>query len=149
MASSPAKSVPEYLASLPPEKRKDIEAVRKVIKKHLPRGYEEGMQWGMISYYIPLSRYPDTYNKQPLGIAAIAAQKSYNAVYLMGVYGDKATEKWFKAEYQKSGKKLDMGKSCLRFKKADDLPLDLVGKVIARVGVDDYIAHYEKAKKKR
>src|SRR5688500_627328 len=148
MASSPAKSVPAYLASLPPEKRKDIEAVRKVIKKHLPRGYEEGMQWGMISYYIPLSRYPDTYNKQPLGIAAIAAQKSYNAVYLMGVYGDKATEKWFKAEYQKSGKKLDMGKSCLRFKKADDLPLDLVGKVIARVGVDDYIAHYEKAKKK-
>ena len=147
MASSPAKTVAEYLRSLPPEQKQEIEAVRKVIKRHLPRGYEEGMQWGMISYFIPLSRYPDTYNGQALGLAAIAAQKQYNALYLLTVYGDPETKRWFEAAWKASGKKLDMGKSCVRWKRAADLPLDVVGEVIARVGVDAYIARYEQLKK--
>ncbi len=140
---SNAATVQEYLASLPEDRRKDIETVRNVILKNLPKGYVESIYWGMIGYAIPLSRYPNTYNKQPIGPAALAAQKNYNALYLMAVYSDPATEQWFKDEYKKSGKKLDMGKSCLRFKSADDLPLDLIGKLIARFPVDEYIKLYE------
>jgi hypothetical protein len=97
------------------------------------------MLYGMLGWYVPLSRYPDTYNKQPLALASLAAQKGYNALYLMTVYGHPPTDKWFRAAYKKSGKKLDMGKSCVRFKSLDDLPLDVVGEVIAKVGVDEYV----------
>ena len=89
------------------------------------------MQYGMISYCIPLERYPATYNKQPLSYVALASQKNYMAHYLMCVYGSPDVRAWFGVEYQKSGKRLDMGKSCLRFKRADDLPLDLIGKTVA------------------
>ena len=148
MPSSKETTVAGYLASLPAERRKTVEAVRKVIKKNLPKGFEEGMQYGMIGYYVPMSRLADTYNGQPLGIAALAAQKNYYAVYLMGVYGDKAVETWFRDAYKKAGKKLDMGKSCVRFKTLEDLPLDVIGKVIAKVSVDAFVAKHEASRKR-
>ena len=147
MVSSKAKTVEAYLAELPPERREAVTKVREVILANLPEGYQESMNWGMISYEIPLERYPDTYNKQPLALAALASQKNYISLYLMNVYGDPATEKWFTERYEASGKKLDMGKSCVRFKKLDDLPLDLIGEVIAKTSVDEYIRRYEAAKK--
>ena len=143
MAATAASTVDAYLASLPPDRRDAVAAVRAAILANLPAGYEEGMQYGMIGYYIPLARYPETYNGQPLGIAALASQKQYMAVYLQGVYADPALSRWFQAEYKRRGKKLDMGKSCVRFRSLDELPLDLIGEVIARVGVDDYLARYE------
>jgi len=149
MVRSAAKTVEEYIKALPSERREAISKVREVILKNLPEGYVESMTWGMPTYEIPLERYPNTYNKQPLGIAALASQKNYMSLYLMSVYGDKATEKWFHERYEATGKKLDMGKSCVHFKKLDDLPLDLIGEVIRRVPADKYIEHYEKARRNK
>ncbi len=149
MVWSSAQTVEEYLAELPPDRREAINAVRKVILDNLPTGYEEMMQFGMISYVIPLERYPVTYNKQPLQYAALASQKHYMSVYLMNVYGDPDSEQWFVEQYRASGKKLDMGKSCVRFKKLDDLPLDLIGRAVARTPVEAYIEVYEAARGKR
>ena len=146
MATSTAPTVAEYLDSLPAERKASLETVREVVLRNLPDGYQEGMQYGMISYFIPLERYPVTYNKQPLSYVALAAQKNYLALYLMCVYGSLDVRAWFEAEYRKSGKRLDMGKSCLRFKRADDLPLDLIGRVVATTPVDRYIAQYESAR---
>ena len=101
------------------------------------------MGYGMIVYCIPLSRYPKTYNRQPLTMAALASQKNYMSLYLTTVYGNKEIEEWFLEQYKAGGKKLDMGKSRVRFKKIEDLPLALVGKVIARVPVEEYIKVYE------
>lgn len=97
----------------------------------------------MISYHIPIEDYPDTYNGLPLGLAGIAAQKNYNSLYLNTVYGNPEIEKWFKARYKTSGKKLDMGKSCIHFKKAEDLPLDLIAETIAKVPKDAYVRYFE------
>jgi hypothetical protein len=146
---SDATSIDDYLAGLPADRRAALSTVREVILKNLPQGYRETMAWGMISYGIPLDRYPNTYNKQPLALAALASQKNYISLYLMTVYGSREVEKWFKERYQASGKKLDMGKSCVHFRKADDLPLDLVGEVIGRVSVDEYIQQYEKTHLKK
>ena len=148
MAQSIAKTVDEYLAELSPDRREAIAAVRKVILLHLPPGYEETMQYGMIGYVIPLERYPVTYNGQPLEYAALASQKNYMSVYLMNIYGDKEAESWFVDEYKASGKKLNMGKSCLRFKKLEDLPTDLIGKAIARTTVADFIEVYEASRRR-
>lgn len=136
----------EYIASLPEERRKAMTAVRDVILENLPRGFEEGMSYGMIGWYIPLERFPDTYNGQPLGLAGLASQKNYMSLYLLSVYGDRETERWFKERYAASGKRLNMGKSCLRFTKLEDLPLDVIGETIARVDLDRYLAHYAHAK---
>jgi hypothetical protein len=144
--TSQARTVKEYLASLPEDRRRAISAVREVMLKSLPKGYEEGMQYGMISYYVPHRIFPAGYHcdpKQPLPYASLASQKNHMAVYLMCVYGDDGTRKWFEEEYRASGKKLDMGQACVRFKKLDDLPLEVIGKAIARVPVDKYIARYE------
>ena len=141
-----AATVSEYLSSLPPDERADIRKVRAVIRKNLPKGYQESVQWGMICYTIPLSRYSGTYNGQALCYAALAAQKHYHSVYLMNVYGDRDVEKWFRARYKATGKRPDMGKSCVRFRHADDLPLDLIGEAIARTSVNDYILSYEKSR---
>jgi hypothetical protein len=138
-----AATVAAYLAQLPPDRRRDVEAVRRVVLANLPPGYEEVVSFGMLGYVVPLARYPDTYNKQPLMLAALASQKQYMSIYLMSVYGDPALEAWFTAAYRASGKRLDMGKSCVRFARLEDLPLDLVGEVIGKVGVDEYIARYE------
>jgi hypothetical protein len=149
MARSEAKSVKEYLAELPAERRKDIEAVRKVIRKNLPPGYVELMQHGMVAYSVSPKILPakETYNKQPLLYAALAAQKNFNAVYLLCAYGDKAAYKQFAKEYTAAGKKLDMGKSCLRFKKLDDLPLEVIGRAIARLPAEDFVEQYKRARK--
>ena len=144
---SKAKTVKEYLASLPADRRKEIEAVRKVIRKHLPKGYVECMGYGMMGYAVPLKLYPPGYHgapNTPLPYAGLAAQKNACSLYLMSVYSDKGTDTWFRKAFKASGKKLDMGKSCIRFKKADDLPLDLIGQAVARYPVADYIQLYER-----
>lgn len=148
MVKSNATTIDKYLKDMPPERRDAISAVRQVILKNLPKGYAESFIWGMIGYGIPLERYPHTYNKQPLSLAALASQKNYMSLYLMCVYGDQEFEKWFKERYKASGKKLDMGKSCVRFKKLDDLPLDVIAETIRQVSVEKYIEQYEKARKK-
>jgi uncharacterized protein YdhG (YjbR/CyaY superfamily) len=148
VATSTAKTVDEYMATLPADRRAALTTLRDVINANLPKGYEEDMQFGMPGWYIPLSRYPDTYNGHPLGIAGFASQKQYMALYLLTVYGDPKLEKWFKAAYAKSGKKLDMGKSCVRFKSIDELPLDVVAETIRKVSVEDYIDTYEATRKK-
>ena len=149
MATSKAATVEEYLAELPPERREVVSKVRELVRRNLPKGYNEAMSSGMISYGLPLSRYPNTYNGQPLGYVALAAQKNYYALYLMGPYMDSEQAKQLADAFTKAGKKMDMGKSCLRFKKLDDLPLDAVGRIIAGMPPDDLIAHYERAHAKR
>ena len=146
MAQSAAKTVEEYLNELPADRREAITATRNVILEHLPEGYDETMQYGMISYVIPLERYPITYNRLPLAYASLASQKNYMSLYLMNVYGDTETEQWFTERYKASGRKLNMGKSCVRFKTLEDLPLDLIGEVIARTTVVDFIERYEVAR---
>jgi hypothetical protein len=149
---SKAKSVSEYLKSLPPDRRAAIGAVRKVILQNLPKGYKETMQYGMIGYVVPHSIYPAGYHcdpKQPLPFACLASQKNYMSLYLMTVYGQKETEVWFRKEFAAAGKKLDMGKSCVRFKKLDDLPLDVIGKAIARVPVKEYVEFCERVFKRK
>ena len=146
---SKAQTVNDYLAALPDDRRAAIEAVRKVIRKNLPKGYEEGMQYGMIGYHVPHKLYPPGYHcdpKQPLPFAALASQKNYMSVYLM-CYMDEKMDKWLRAAWAKSGKKLDMGKSCIRFKKVDDLALDIIGEAIARVPPAEYIELYESTMK--
>jgi hypothetical protein len=147
MVSSPALTVPQYLASLPAERRRVMSAVRRIIRTHLPPGYRETMNWGMISYEIPLRRYPETYNGQPLCYASLAAQKHNYAVYLMNVYQDPKLATWLRTQFARAGKRLDMGKSCLRFKALDDLPLDAIGAVIANTTVEAYIARYERSRR--
>jgi hypothetical protein len=144
--TSNAKTVKEYLASLAEDRRAAIAAVREVILKNLPKGYEEGMQYGMIGYCVPHRIFPAGYHcnpKQPLPFAALGSQKNHMALHLMCVYGDAATRDWFEKAYRASGKKLHMGKACVRFKKLEDLPLEVIGKAIARVPVDKYVARYE------
>lgn len=148
MARSNATTVEAYLDELPEDRRAVVVAVRDVIRRHLPAGYEEGMNWGMISYEIPLARYPETYNGQPLSYVALAAQKHYYALYLMGVYADPAQEARLQEAFAEAGKKLDMGKSCLRFKKLEDLPLEAIGQLVAEVPPDAYIARYEAARQR-
>ncbi len=143
MAYSKAATVEEYLEEMPTERRQAVESVRKLILDNLPEGYEEAMQFGMISYVVPLERYPKTYNGQPLSYAALASQKNYVSVYLMNIYGDAETERWFTESYRASGKRLDMGKSCVRFRKIDDLPLDLMAKAVAMTSVESFIRLYE------
>ena len=149
MATSKAATVEEYLAELPPERREVVSKVRDLVRRHLPKGYNETMSFGMISYGLPLSRYPTTYNGQPLGYVALAAQKNYYALYLMGPYMDAEQGKQLADAFKKAGKKMDMGKSCLRFKKLDDLPLDAVGRAIASTPPEELIAHYEQVHVKR
>jgi len=128
---------------LPEDRRAAISAVRQVVLENLPQGYEEMMQFGMIGYVIPLERYPVTYNGQALQYAALASQKNYMSLYLMNVYSDEAVERWFVDRYKDSGKRLDMGKACVRFKSLQDLPIDLVGEAIALTPVDRFIEWYE------
>ena len=140
---SEATTVEEYLAELAADRREAIEAVREVILENLPDGYVESMNWGMIAYEVPLEVYPDTYNKQPLAFAALASQKNHLAVYLTGIYiSDEAREE-FEAAYRATGKRFDVGKSCVRFRKLDDLPLDLIGETVASLPVDRLIARVE------
>ena len=149
MAKSAARTVDEYLNELPPDRRAVISTVREVILKNLPPGYEEAMDWGLISYQIPLERYPNTYNGRPFMYAALGAQKNYYAVYLISMYVDGAPTGWFAEEFRKAGKKLDMGKSCVRFKKLEELPLETIGKAIRGTSVEQLIGIYESSRAKR
>jgi hypothetical protein len=142
---SDAATVSEYLDSLPDDRRAAIEAVRKVVKKNLPKGFVESMRWGMITYEVPLSTYPDTYNGQPLAYAAIASQKQHMSVYLMGIYGSESLRARFEDEYRATGKRMDIGKSCVRFRTLDDLPLDVVGRAVAAVPLKDFLAMHDDA----
>ena len=145
---SRAATVDQYLAELPPDRREAISAIRDVIRKNLPKGYEEGMGYGMIGYAIPHSVYPAGYHcnpKQPVPFASLASQKNHMALYLMCLYSDPAFEAWFRDEWAKSGKKLDMGKSCIRFKRLEDVPLRLIGETIKKVPVKEFLAFYEAA----
>ncbi|HVF70803.1 MAG TPA: DUF1801 domain-containing protein [Chthoniobacterales bacterium] len=144
-----ASTVSEYLAALPADRRAALSAVRKVINDNLPDGYEEGIQWGMIAWYVPLSLYPAGYGenpKEPLSFVALASQKSGMVLHFLCFYGHPTLSTWFVNEYKKSGKRLDMGKGCVRFKKLDDLALDVVGRTVARVPVNEHMANYRAAR---
>lgn len=143
MAQSKATTVEDYLAELPEDRRSVISEVREMILNNLPEGYQETMNWGMIAYEVPLHRYPDTYNKQPLIYMALAAQKNHYAVYSSGVYMDPLGEAWLKEEFEQAGKKLDMGKSCIRFRKRENLPLAVIGTIAAAHSVEEFIEIYE------
>lgn len=143
MVSSAAATVEAYLAGLPPERRAVVAAVRALVNAHLPDGYVEGMNWGMISWEIPLARYPVTYNKQPLVYAALAAQKNNYALYLMCAYADLQIERDLRTAYAAAGLKLDMGKSCLRFRGLDALLQPAVAAAVASTPLETHIARYE------
>ena len=145
---SNADSVEAYLESLPPDRREALSRIRDVINEHLPEGYQEQMEWGMVSWVIPLEDYPDTYNGKPLSYVAMASQKNHMAVYLMGLYSEGPEESWFRQQYAERGMKLDLGKSCLRFKNLDEVPLDVLGEVIAKVPAGEFIARYEDSRKR-
>jgi uncharacterized protein YdhG (YjbR/CyaY superfamily) len=137
---SEAETVEEYLAELPEDRREALTELRAAIVENLPDGVVETMNWGMISYEIPLEIEPDTYNGKPLSYAGLASQKQHMAVYLMGVYGSPALRQWFADEWRASGKRVDMGKSCIRFKKLADAPVGLIAEAIRRVSMEDVIA---------
>lgn len=141
-----AETPVEYLAELPEDRRQAMSAVRQAILDNLPEGYEEVMQYGMLSYIIPFSRYPETYNGQPLAYVSLGSQKRYMSLYLMGIYGDVDGKNWFEAEAEKRGAGLDIGKACVRFKRIEDLPLDLVGEAVAKISVDQFIDMYEESR---
>jgi hypothetical protein len=149
MPPKTAKTVNGYLAALPEDRRKEIETVRTVVKKHLPKGYAESLGWAGISYEIPLADFPDTYNGHPLCYAALAAHKNYNVLYLMVPYGDRRQRQELEDAFAKAGKRLDMGKSCVRFKRADDLPLPAIGKLIAAVPPAKFLEAYRASRKSR
>ena len=141
---SKANTVKQYLNELPNDRKKAISIVRQTILENLPEGYDEVMNWGMIPYEVPLETYPNSYNGKSLMYAALASQKNHMAVYLMGCYMVAEVRNEFEKAYKKSGKRFDAGKSCIRFKKIDDLPLDLLGKTIASMDVNEFIELVEK-----
>ena len=146
MVTSSAATPEEYVASLPEDRREIVSAIRDVINRNLPDGFVERMASGMIDWYVPLERFPDTYNGQPLNLAGLASQKQYVSLYLISVYGDRATEAWFRERWAASGKPLNMGKSCVRVRRLEDVPLDVVGETIARADLDSFLAFYEEAR---
>lgn len=146
MVQIKAATADDYIEKLPADKRETIVTLRKLILKNLPKGYVESVSWGVISYEIPLSVFPDTYNKQPLTYIALAAQKNHYALYLMCAYANSKLGQWLADEFKKAGKKLDMGKSCLRFKSLDDLPLDAIEEVVGKVTPEKYLAFYKAAR---
>jgi hypothetical protein len=146
-------TVGSYLDSLTAEKRAVIEEARAFVHNHIPDGYAEFMNWGVINWGIPLDQFPNTYNGQPLCYVALGAQKNYNSLYLMGVYSTSSGEyttpfsqKLLVDAFKKAGKRLDMGKCCLHFKKLADLELTSVAQVIALNTPDEYISYYKRAK---
>lgn len=146
MVSSKAATVADYLAELPADRRAEIEKVRDAINAVLPAGYREGMGYGMMGWVVPLETYPDTYNKQPLAYVGLAAQKNHNSLYLNCVYASKERTEKLERAFAAEGKKLDMGKSCIRFIKADELALDAIREDIASVSPQQFIRIYEEAR---
>ncbi len=145
----PALTVKQWLASVPAERKAAIKAVRDVVNENLPKGYEETVDWGMLAWVVPLATLPDTHNGRPLLFVALGAHRKLMTIYLSSVYGDPKLRREFVTAYKKTGKKLDMGGSCVHFKTLDDLPLDVVGHAIAQVAVDQYIERYESSRTKK
>lgn len=145
---SKAKTVSEYIKELPPDRKEAITKLRKYILKNLPKGFKEGIGYGMMGYYVPHSIYPNGYHctpELPLPFAGMASQKNFISFYHMGMYADPELLKWFTTEYPKHTKaKLDMGKSCVRFKKPEHIPYELIGKLMKKMSVKDWIKLYEK-----
>lgn len=136
----------EYIESLPEDRRDTVRTVADVIRRNLPEGYREGMAYGMIGWSVPLETFPNTYNGQPLALAGLASQKQHISLYLNNVYGDRETERWFRERWAQSGKPLNMGKSCVRFRRLEDIPLEVIGEAIARSDLASYLRHYEEAR---
>ena len=149
MKERPALSVNQWLASVPAERKDAINAVRRVINEHLPRGYEETVDWDLLAWVVPRATLANTHNGHPLLLAALGAHRKLMTVYLMSVFGDPKLRKEFQSAYKKTGKKLNMGGCCVHFKKLDDLPLDVVGNIISRVAVDQYVERYENSRTKK
>ncbi len=141
-------SVTEFLATLPPERRTAMQAVRKVIKQNLPKGYKEEMAGRIISWVVPLSVYPDTYNGHALWYAGLASQKNYISLHLPMVYMNEPLRGKLEAGYKRAGKKLTMGKGCLNFTEVDELALDAIGDVVASVPMDKYVEVAKRARRK-
>ena len=144
---SKANSVEQYLNEFPEDRKESLSKVRETIIENLPTGYDEVMNWGMITYEVPLEIFPDTYNGKPLMYAALASQKNHMSVYLTGCYMSPDIRKKFENAYKQSGKKFDAGKSCIRFKKVEDLPLELIGKTIGLMSVEQFIKNYLSTRK--
>lgn len=149
MVSSDAATVDEYLAEMSEDQRGDVETVRVLVLDNLPDGYVETMRWGMITYEVPLETYPDTYNGKPLMYVALAAQKHHLALYLTNVAFIHGGEEAFKTKYLETGKKLDMGRSCLRFKRVGDLAMDLIAESIRSMPPDEFVRQYEASRSAR
>lgn len=143
---SDARTVEKYLAELDDDRRAQIEPVYDTVRGAMPDGYVESIAWGMITWSVPLETFPDTYNGQPLCYISLAAQKRHNAVYLTGLYGDSQQAADFRRRWTEDGRKLDMGKSCLRFRKLEDLRLDLISEVVAATPPEALIALHERAR---
>ena len=143
---SNVKTPAQYIATLPADRRKTIATVRAHVNKHIPRGYEECLVWGTIGWTIPMSRYPDTHNKQPICYVAVSSQKNYCSLYLMGAFWSARQLAQLKAAFAAAGKKLDMGKCCVHFESPDDLPLDAIGKLISAISSEKWIAMYEQSR---
>ena len=142
------RSVTDFLAQLPAARRKELQRVRSVVRKHLPAGYEETLTRGMIVYEVPLRRYADTYNGHPLWYAALASQKAYLALHLMPVYGSATLAQKLRDGFKAAGKKLDMGKACIRFRTADDLALDTIGEVVGSTSVERFVTIAQAARRR-
>jgi hypothetical protein len=145
---TPSPAVSKFLAALPQERRVEFERVRAHIRRHLPEGYEEVVSRNMLVYQVPLDRYPDTYNGHPLWYAALASEKSYLSLHLMPIYGDTPLSRRLEEGFRASGKRLNKGKACIRFAKADDLALDVIGEIVEAVPVDRWVEMAEWSKRR-
>ena len=143
---SAAATPAQYLAGLPDDRRPEVEAVLETVRGAIRPGFEETMSFGMIGWVVPLSTYPETYNGSPLSYAGLAMQKRHNALYLMCLYADPDSERDFRARWTAGGRRLDMGRSCLRYRTAADLDMDLVAEAVARFDADEFVALYERAR---
>lgn len=146
MAKTASPAIDAFLETLPEDRRAIMKTMRALILRRLPKGYVETLAGSYLNYEVPLTRYPNTYNKKPLAYMTLASQKSHVALYLVMVYQSPELTKWLRDAFVQAGKKLDMGKSCLRFKSLDELPLDVIGEVIASTPVDAFIAQHEKGR---
>ena len=147
-----ASTPEEYIQNLPEDRISPVRKIRQIILKNLPKGFEEGIGYGMLSYHVPKTIYPAGYHcdtKLPLPFMNVASQKNFVALYHMGMYANPELLKWFVTEFPKhSSKKLDMGKSCVRFKKMEDIPYDLIGELVTKMSVQDWVDLYEENYKK-
>ena len=147
MTSTNKTTIAEYLKGIPTDQRTEIKKVRELIKKNIGEGFKESINWGMISWEVPLSTYPDTYNKKPLHFIGLATQKNNISLYLMCIYQTPELLEELDKGFKRIGKKPNMGKSCIRFKHTDDIPMTEIGKIIKKITLKKFIAAYEAVKK--